>query len=61
MNINTATLEELDTLPGVGESTAQAIIEEREAGGPFTSVEDIMRVSGIGEKKFERLQGLICV
>ena len=61
VNINTATLEELDTLPGVGESTAQAIIEEREAGGPFTSVEDIMRVSGIGEKKFERLQGLICV
>ncbi len=61
VNINTATAEELDALPGVGPSTAQAIIEERETNGAFTSVEDIMRVSGIGEKKFEKLQGSICV
>ena len=54
-------LEELDELPGVGEATARAIIEDREANGPFSSPEDIMRVSGIGEKKFERLEGLICV
>ena len=56
VNINTAGLEELDELPGVGPSTAQAIIDEREQGGPFTSIEDIMRVSGIGEKKFEKLK-----
>ena len=45
----------------MGEATARAIIEDREANGPFSSPEDIMRVSGIGEKKFERLEGLICV
>lgn len=61
VNLNTAGLEELDELPGVGEATARAIIEDREANGPFSSPEDIMRVSGIGEKKFERLEGLICV
>lgn len=61
MNLNTATAEELDGLPGIGEATAQAIIEDREANGPFLSPEDLMRVSGIGEKKFERLEGLVCV
>lgn len=59
VNINTAGLDELDELPGVGPSTAQAIIDEREQGGPFTSIEDIMRVSGIGEKKFEKLKSSI--
>ncbi len=61
VNINSATAEELDTLPGVGPSTAQAIIEDREANGPFAAVEDLMRVSGIGEKKFEKLKASICV
>ena len=61
VNINTATVEELDELPGVGESTARAIIEDREKNGPFSSPEDLMRVSGIGEKKFERLEAMICV
>lgn len=61
VNINTATSEELQTLSGVGEATARAIIEEREANGPFTSPEDIMRVSGIGEKKFAKIAGSICV
>ena len=61
VNLNTATAEELDGLPGIGEATAQAIIEDREANGPFLSPEDLMRVSGIGEKKFERLEGLVCV
>lgn len=61
VNVNTATLEELTTLPGVGEATATAIIEEREANGPFASPEDVMRVSGIGEKKLARMRGLICV
>lgn len=61
VNINTAGLSELDELPGIGPATAQAIIDEREANGPFTSIEDIMRVSGIGEKKFEKLADRICV
>lgn len=61
VNINTADSAELQTLPGVGEATAQAIIEDRESNGPFESAEDLMRVSGIGEKKFAKLEGMICV
>ncbi len=61
VNINTATADELDALPGVGPSTAAAIVDDRERNGPFSSPEDLMRVSGIGEKKFAKLQGGICV
>lgn len=61
VNINTAGLAELDELPGVGPATAQAIIDEREANGSFASAEDIQRVSGIGEKKYEKLKDSICV
>ena len=61
VNLNTATVEELDELPGVGEATALAIVEDRERNGPFSSPEDLMRVSGIGEKKFEKLEGLVGV
>ena len=61
VNINSADEIALDALPGVGPSTARAIIEDREANGPFASIEDLMRVSGIGEKKFEKLKSAICV
>ena len=61
VNINTAGADELKTLPGVGDATAASIIREREDHGPFTSPEDIMRVSGIGEKKFEKIRDGICV
>lgn len=61
VNINTATSADLQTLSGVGEATAAAIIEDREANGPFTSPEDLMRVSGIGEKKFAKIKDHICV
>ncbi|MDO4429546.1 MAG: ComEA family DNA-binding protein [Atopobiaceae bacterium] len=61
VDINTAGVEELDALPGVGEATARAIVEERETNGPFSTPEDLMRVSGIGEKKFAKLEGLIRV
>lgn len=61
VNINTAGSADLQTLSGVGEATAEAIIEDREQNGSFASIEDIMRVSGIGEKKFEKIKGDICV
>ena len=61
VNINSADATALDALPGVGPSTAQAIIEDRETNGPYANVEDLMRVSGIGEKKFEKLKSSICV
>ena len=61
VNINTATPEELQGLSGVGEATAAAIIEDRQANGPFATPEDLMRVSGIGEKKFAKIKAHICV
>lgn len=61
VNINSADAAELETLPGVGPSTAQAIIDDRTQNGPFASTDDLMRVSGIGEKKFAKLQGKICI
>ena len=61
VNINTASSEELQTLSGVGEATASAIIEDREQNGPFATPEDLMRVSGIGEKKFAKVKDHICV
>lgn len=61
VNINRASESDLDALPGVGPSTARAIVEDRDANGPFSTIEDLMRVSGIGEKKFEKLKSSICV
>jgi len=61
VNLNRATAAELDSLPGVGPSTAQKIIADREANGPFKKIEDLMRVSGIGEKKFDSLKDLVTV
>ena len=59
VNINTATKEELDTLPGVGELTANKIISYREENGKFKSIEEIKEVSGIGDSKFEQIKDLI--
>jgi len=61
ININTATLEELDTLPGIGPVKAQAIIDYRDANGPFAIIEDIMNVSGIGQATFDNIKDFITV
>lgn len=61
VNINTATLEQLDSLPGVGEATANKIITYREENGGFKSIEDLKNVKGIGDKKFEDMKDSICV
>lgn len=61
VNINTATQAELETLPGVGPSTAKKIIDDRTANGPFKKKEDLKRVSGIGDKKYASLEASITV
>ncbi|MGN0075792.1 MAG: helix-hairpin-helix domain-containing protein [Parafannyhessea sp.] len=61
VNINTADETQLQQLPGVGEATAKAIVEDRQNNGAFSTPEDLMRVSGIGEKKFERMRSMVCV
>lgn len=61
VNINIATIEELDSLPGVGEATANKILQHREENGQFNSIEDIKNVNGIGDKKYENIKDLICV
>ena len=61
VNINTATQTELETLTGIGPSTALKIIKYREENGKFKTIEDIKNVSGIGESKFEAIKDEICV
>jgi competence protein ComEA len=61
VNINSATQDELETLPGIGPTIAQRIILYRETNGAFTSIEDIQKVEGIGQKKFEAIMYLITV
>lgn len=61
VNINTATIEELLTLSGIGESKAKAIVEYREDHGDFKKIEDVMEVSGIGEALYEKIKEHITV
>ncbi len=59
LDLNSADVMALDTLPGVGPSTAAKIIADRESNGPFASVDDLQRVSGIGPKRIEELRALV--
>ena len=61
VNINTATLEELDNLPGIGPAIAEKIIEYREENGNFKTIEDIQNVKGIGESKYNDIKEKIIV
>ncbi len=59
VSLNSATLEQLDSLPGIGPSLAQKIIDFRQAQGPFTSVDQLGDVPGIGDSKLEQLRPLV--
>jgi competence protein ComEA len=61
LNLNTATVAQLETLPGIGKSTAERILEYREKSGGFKKIEDLMNVRGIGEKSFLKLKPLVMV
>jgi competence protein ComEA len=59
VNINTAGTEELQTLPGIGEARAEAIIRYREEHGRFSGIEEIQNISGIKQKAFEKIKDYI--
>jgi len=61
VNINNATSEQLQGLPGIGPAKAEKILSYRETNGPFKTVEDLVNVSGIGEKSFEQLKDMVKV
>ncbi len=56
INLNTATVEQLQALPGVGPATAKSIVEYRNKVGKFNKIEEVLNVKGIGEKKFQRIK-----
>jgi competence protein ComEA len=61
LDLNTATAEDLEALPGIGPALAQRIIERRQSQGLFASVEDLLTVYGIGHKKLAQIKPLITV
>ena len=61
INLNTATVDQLETLPGIGRKTAERILEYRTKSGGFKRIEELMNVKGIGEKSFLKLKPLIAV
>lgn len=61
IDLNTADLEELMTLPGIGEARAEAILAYRRSHGNFQSVEDLLKVDGIGENLLKKIRGRITV
>ncbi len=61
ININTATAEQLQTLPGIGPALAKTIIEHRTKSGKFSRIEELINVKGIGEKKFQKIKDRLIV
>ncbi|WP_171910709.1 helix-hairpin-helix domain-containing protein [Rossellomorea aquimaris] len=61
INLNEASQEDFETLPGIGPAKAAAFVQYRDENGPFTRIEDIKDISGIGDKTFEKLKELIFV
>ena len=61
INLNSATAEQLASLPGIGPATAKLIIEHRTNAGKFSRIEEILNIKGIGEKKFQSIKDLITV
>jgi competence protein ComEA len=61
VNINTATVKELQSLPGVGQVTAERIITYRTENGPFAAVDDLTKIKGIGKKSLEKIRELVAV
>ncbi|MGW4110115.1 helix-hairpin-helix domain-containing protein [Actinosynnema sp. NPDC004786] len=59
LNLNTATKDQLDTLPGVGPVTAQRIVDRRQKRGPFTSLDQLAEIEGIGDQKLAKLRDLV--
>lgn len=60
ININAASAEELEILDGIGEALSERIVKYRDDNGPFMTIEEIMNVSGISDKKFENIKDDIC-
>jgi comEA protein len=61
ININTATIDQLERLPGVGPNTARAIVDFRNHSGPFQRVEDLLAIKGISKSKLEKLRPYVTV
>ena len=61
VNLNTATMDQLATIPGIGVKTAERIIAYRQKNGGFKKIEDLMNVQGVGEKSFLKMKPLITV
>ena len=61
INLNTATVAQLETLPGIGARTAQLIVEHRQKHGNFKKIEELMNIKGIGEKSFLKIKPMVTV